>query len=133
MEIGLCYNEVKRMNEAIMFLQQFTISLNMALKIYQIYGDKTVKVVKENPYRLVDDVDRIGFATADRIAKEEGIAEDSDFRIKAGITFVLKEAASKSGHTYLPEDELVKEVMELLKFPSEDVGKVLSNIDDMLF
>ena len=100
MEIGLCYNEVKRMNEAIMFLQQFTISLNMALKIYQIYGDKTVKVVKENPYRLVDDVDRIGFATADRIAKEEGIAEDSDFRIKAGITFVLKEAASKSGHTF---------------------------------
>ncbi len=133
MEIGLCYNEVKRMNEAIMFLQQFTISLNMALKIYQIYGDKTVKVVKENPYRLVDDVDRIGFATADRIAKEEGIAEDSDFRIKAGITFVLKEAASKSGHTYLPEDELVKEVMELLKFPSEDVGKVLANVDDMLF
>ncbi len=133
MEIGLAYNEVKRMNEAIMFLQQFSVSLNMALKIYQIYGDKTVKTVKENPYRLVDDVDRIGFATADRIAAEEGIAPDSDFRIKAGITYVLKEASSKSGHTYLPEGELVKEVLELLKFSETDTDKVLSNVDDMLF
>ena len=97
------YAKVQKMQDAVMFLQNLGISVNMSLKIYRTYDVKTVDNVRKNPYMLVDDVDGIGFATADRIAGELGIEKDSDYRICAAITYLLKEAATRSGHNYLPE------------------------------
>ena len=106
-EFGMNYAKVQKMQDAVMFLQNLGISVNMSLRIYRTYDVKTVDNVRKNPYMLVDDVDGIGFATADRIAGELGIEKDSDYRICAAITYLLKEAATKSGHNYLPENELL--------------------------
>ena len=71
----------------------------MAIKIFNIYRDKTIEVVKGNPYRLIEDVDGIGFKTADKIAKKMGIEDDSEFRIRAGIVYVLNQIAERQGST----------------------------------
>lgn len=133
MEIGLAFNSMRRMQDAILFLQKFSISINMAIKIYRIYGDDTKKTVEANPYRLIDDVDRLGFATADRMAAEMGIEKDSDFRIKAGITYTLKDFAAKNGHTFLPRTLLTDEVLRLLGFDESMTDRIAYNIEDMVF
>lgn len=133
MEIGLAFNSMRRMQDAILFLQKFSISINMAIKIYRIYGDDTKKTVEANPYRLIDDVDRLGFATADRMATEMGIEKDSDFRIKAGITYTLKDFAAKNGHTFLPRTLLTDEVLKLLGFDESMTDRIAYNIEDMVF
>lgn len=133
MEIGLAFNSMRRMQDAILFLQKFSISINMAIKIYRIYGDDTKKTVEANPYRLIDDVDRLGFATADRMAAEMGIEKDSDFRIKAGITYTLKDFAAKNGHTFLPRTLLTDEVLKLLGFDESMTDRIAYNIEDMVF
>lgn len=133
MEIGLAFNSMRRMQDAILFLQKFSISINMAIKIYRIYGDDTKKTVEANPYRLIDDVDRLGFATADRMAAEMGIEKDSDFRIKAGITYTLKDFAAKNGHTFLPRTLLTDEVLKLLGFDESMADRIAYNIEDMVF
>lgn len=68
-EIGFSYREHKEVQNTIMFLQSYNISTNMALKIYNVYREKTTDIVKNNPYKLIEDIDGIGFTTADRIAK----------------------------------------------------------------
>lgn len=133
MEIGLAFNSMRRMQDAILFLQKFSISINMAIKIYRIYGDDTKKTVEANPYRLIDDVDRLGFATADRMAAEMCIEKDSDFRIKAGITYTLKDFAAKNGHTFLPRTLLTDEVLKLLGFDESMTDRIAYNIEDMVF
>ena len=74
---------------------------NMAIKIFNIYGEKTIELVKNNPYRLVEDVDGIGFLTADKIAKSMGIASNSHFRIRAGFLHCMSESSEKNGNTFL--------------------------------
>ncbi|MDY2696322.1 MAG: helix-hairpin-helix domain-containing protein, partial [Eubacteriales bacterium] len=81
--IGESFNEIKKMQNSVIFLQSYNITANMAIKIYNAYGDKTIEFVKNNPYRLVEDIDGIGFLTADNIAKSMGIASNSLFRIRA--------------------------------------------------
>lgn len=98
-----------------MFLQKYNISTNMALKIYNIYGGKTIDVVKSNPYRLVEDVDGIGFLTADKIAKNIGIPSDSEYRIRAGLIYTLLSSCEKSGNTYLPKTMLIATSAHLLE------------------
>ena len=73
----------------------------MAVRIFKVYLDKTEEVVKNNPYKLVEDVDGIGFLTADKIAQKVGIPKNSDFRFRAGIMHILKEISEKSGNTYI--------------------------------
>lgn len=89
-----------------MFLQSYDITLNTAIKIYRVYKDKTESVLKSNPYRLIDDVDGIGFLSADRIAGSMGIGKDSEFRLRAGIVYCLKDGAEKSGNTVIEEQTL---------------------------
>lgn len=121
------------MQSAVMFLQELGITINLALKIYRVYGDATETNVRKNPYTLVDDVDGIGFQTADRIAGELGIARDGDYRICAAITYVLKEASVRYGHNYLPENELVASSIELLRLDIEETERrVRDNIEDMV-
>lgn len=114
-QIGESYAEVKGSQNAIIFLQQFNISLNLSLKIYNIYKDKTVDIVSQNPYRLVEDIDGVGFLSADKIAQNMGISLTSDFRVRAGILHILKESSEKMGNTFLTRDDLFGQVFDLLK------------------
>lgn len=132
-EFCLEYSKLQKMQSAVMFLQKLGITINLALKIYRVYGDATETNVRKNPYTLVDDVDGIGFQTADRIAGELGIARDGDYRICAAITYVLKEASVRYGHNYLPENELVASSIELLRLDIEETERrVRDNIEDMV-
>ena len=126
--LGEQYASVKSMREAVMYLQELGISLNLAFKIYKVYGLDTKAIVKTNPYLLIEDVDRIGFLTADKIAKESGIKSDSAFRIRAGILYTLKEAADRGGNTYLPKDELLKYSSKLLGLDSSLVSDGITNL-----
>ena len=132
-EFGMEYTKIMRMQDSIVFLQELGISINLALKIYRVYDEKTEDFIRKNPYMLVDDIDGVGFATADRIAGELGIARDSDYRITAGIIHVLKEAGSRGGHNYLPQNELLSAVFELLKLDCDDPGqRIRDNVEDMV-
>ena len=114
LEIGEKFKELKKLQNSVMFLQKYNITTNMALKIYDIYGAKTIDVVKNNPYRLVEDVVGIGFTTADKIASSIGIPSNSEFRVRAGIVHTLNSAIEKSGHTYLPKNALLAQASDLL-------------------
>lgn len=113
-EISDKFRELKNIQNAIMFLQGYQITTNMALKIFDIYGDKTIDIVKKNPYKLVEDIDGIGFATADKIARNIGIPEDSEFRVRAGIVYALTNAIEKNGNTYLQKKHLIQQAEEVL-------------------
>lgn len=119
-KIAQSYSAVQQMREAVMFLQNFGISPSLAIKIYSEYGNSVKDVILKNPYKLVEDIDGIGFLTADKIAQKAGIKPDSDFRLRAGIIYILKTAAEKNGHTYLPIDELSTEVREILNISKTD-------------
>lgn len=124
-EISNAYNEMKEMQNVIMFLQSHFISTNMAIKIFNIYKDKTIEVVKNNPYQLVEDVDGIGFATADKIAVKVGVDLYGENRIKAGLIYTLKTASEKEGHTYLPTENLVDNCIEILNFTDNEKQNVI--------
>lgn len=113
-EIAASFRAHSEMQNSLLFLQKLGVSTGMALKIYKEYGEDTVEIVTDNPYRLVDDIEGVGFLTADRLAGKLGVEPDSDFRVMAGISHVLKEAAERSGHTCLPEEELIKGVQTLI-------------------
>lgn len=132
-EICATLREHGEMQDTLVYLQRFDVSLNLALKIYKTYGARTEEVIKTNPYQLISDVERVGFQTADKIAQEVGITKDSDFRIRAGIIYTLKEASNKSGHTALPDDILKKELLSLLGFDEAYLEKVECNIEDLIF
>ena len=119
--------EKKDMRQAMMFLQEYGISMNLAVKIYQEYGPRMYGIIKENPYRLADDIPGVGFKMADEIAQRVGIFTDSDYRIKAGILYTLLQAAGQ-GHTYLPKEELFHQAAELLKVPEDAMEKHLMDM-----
>ncbi len=130
-EIGSAYAECKVMQDAVMFLQSHSISTNLALKIFNIYRDNTVNQVKSNPYKLVEDIDGIGFATADSIAQKTGIDPMSEERIRAGILHCLKQASEKEGHTYLTKALLHDSALKLLNFLPADTPKLEQVIEFM--
>ena len=116
-EICMAYEEVHQMQNAVMIMQQYHISTNLAIKIYNQYGEGTEDILKNNPYKLVEDVDGIGFFTADKIAMAMGVPENSDYRIRAAILHVLKDNSDKNGNTYMQTVALIEGVFELLKLP----------------
>ncbi len=122
MEIAAQVNEKRDLRQAMIFLQQYGISMNLAVKVYAQYGAEVYQIVKENPYRLADDISGVGFRTADEIAAKVGIRTDSDFRIRSGILYTLLQA-SGDGHTYLPQDELTKKASNLLGVAPEYIEK----------
>lgn len=130
-EIGNAYSECRIMQDAVMFLQSHSISTNLSLKIFDIYKENTVNQVKTNPYKLVEDVDGIGFATADGIAQKTGIDPMSEDRIKAGILHCLKQASDKEGHTYLTKTLLYDNTLKLLNFLPQDSQKIDQVIEFM--
>lgn len=122
MEIADQVNEKRDLRQAMIFLQQYGITMNLAVKVYRAYGQEVYGIIRENPYRLADDIEGVGFRTADEIASRVGIRTDSDFRIRSGILYVLLQAAGE-GHTYLPEDELTRRTERLLEVDAEQIEK----------
>lgn len=127
MEIADQMNARKDLREAMIFLQQYGISTTLAVKIYNQYKNEIYGIIKENPYKLADDIDGVGFKTADEIASKVGVSANSDFRIRCGIVYVLQQAAGE-GHTYLPMDDLTKKAAELLQIDLEEIEKHYMNL-----
>lgn len=113
------YREQQETREIMLFLQQYGIGPGVAVKVFKKYKEKSIEILKQNPYRLADEVYGIGFKTADKIALKMGIASDSLDRLQAGLKYALYEAADE-GHVFLPRDELIKKAVELLEIDSED-------------
>ena len=107
-----------------LYLQQFGISANYAMKLYQVYGADTVKAVEENPYRLVEDVFGIGFKKADKIAEKMGVAADDEYRIRSGIKFTLSYFAGE-GNTFLPQNILCEKTGQLLEISMDLIEEQL--------
>ena len=114
LRIGQALSEQRGIRTIIMFLQEFGISPSCCMNIYKVFGDDAVRIIKENPYKLSEEIFGIGFKTADRIAMNMGIDPASKFRICSGIKYALSEAAG-SGHTYLPEQKLKEHTSQLLQ------------------
>lgn len=117
----------KEMRQAMMFLQDYGISMSLALKIYNEYGPRMYGIIKENPYRLADDIQGVGFKMADEIAQKVGIFTDSDFRIRSGIYYTLLQSVA-NGHTYLPQEELLASASELLRVDPSVMEKHLTDL-----
>ena len=117
----------KDLRQAMMFLQEYGISMNLALKIYNEYGPRLYGIIRENPYKLADDIQGVGFKMADEIAQRVGIFTDSDFRIRSGIFYTLLQSVA-NGHTYLPREELFAGAAELLHVDPELMEKHLVDL-----
>lgn len=127
MEIGGLMENRKELLDAMVFLQKYGITNNLALKVYDAYGMRLYSVIQENPYQLAEEIDGIGFKRADEIAKKAGIRIDSQFRINSGICYTLSQASAE-GHTFLPREELVRRAVLLLDVAAEQVEEALPNL-----
>jgi len=110
----------KQIKEIMLFLQSHQVSTNLAVKIYKTYGDKSITIVKNEPYRLARDIFGIGFLTADKIARNIGIEADAPQRIAAGIEYTLNQLADQ-GHVFAPRDHLVEAAVKILTIQPEQV------------
>lgn len=126
-EIAEQMEEKKELRQAMIFLQKYGITTNLSIKIYSKYGNEIYQVLKENPYRMADEIQGIGFKIADEIAARVGIHTDSDFRIKSGILYTILQATAE-GHTYLPYDELKKRASEMLEIAEENLESQFMNL-----
>ncbi len=125
--IQKAWEEQKAIKEVMIFLQSHNVSTAHAVKIYKTYGDASIDVVRSNPYRLARDIRGIGFLTADKIARELGLAHDSPQRIQAGIAYTLSQMAD-DGHVYAPEGELVHESTRLLDVSPDLVAQGIETL-----
>ena len=126
-EIAQQVEEKKDMRKSMIYLQKFGISLSLAAKIYEHYGNNVYRVMEENPYQIADHVPGVGFKTADEIASKIGIHTDSDFRIRSGIVYVLLQAVA-DGHIYLPQEELHRRSMMLLEVQFQNMEQHLMDL-----
>ncbi len=129
-QIAKSFLEQYGAREAMVFLQSYGVSPSLAVKISKRYGAAAQQKIRENPYRLIDDIEGVGFLTADRIALSLGIPQDSEYRLKAGIKYALQEAANGEGHTYLPRDVLLQRAAQGLRVSGD---LLLHQMDSLLF
>lgn len=127
-EIGVQFIEKQEMREALMFLSKYGISSALSVKIYTEYGSRLYSIVKENPYKIAEDISGVGFKTADAIAMRGGIGLQSEFRIRAAILYTLNQAVGL-GHIYLPKLTLIKWTAKLL---AKDAEQKPMNEDDYM-
>jgi len=127
MSISAQMEAKKELRQAMMFLQEYGITMSLALKIYNEYGPRLYGIIRENPYRLADDIQGVGFKIADEIAQKAGIFTDSDYRIRSGIFYTLLQSAA-NGHTYLPKEELLKNASALLLVDAKVMEKHLMDL-----
>ncbi|MEV8327153.1 ATP-dependent RecD-like DNA helicase [Kitasatospora sp. NPDC056731] len=127
-KIAAAWEEQKAIKEVMVFLQGVGVSTSLAVRIYKQYGDASIGVVRNEPYRLASDVWGIGFLTADRIAQAVGIPHDSPERVEAGLQYALSQS-SDQGHCYLPEERLIADGVKLLQV---DVGLVIDCLAELV-
>ncbi|MEU9777986.1 ATP-dependent RecD-like DNA helicase [Streptomyces sp. NPDC047968] len=125
--IGAAWEEQKAIKEVMVFLQGVGVSTSIAVRIYKKYGDASISVVRNQPYRLAVDVWGIGFLTADRIAQAVGIPHDSPDRVKAGLRYALSQSTDQ-GHCFLPEERLIADSVKLLQV---DAGLVIDCLAEL--
>ncbi len=126
-EIAAQVEEKKDMRKAMIYLQKYGISTKLAAKIYRHYGMRVYKVLEENPYQLADNIEGVGFRTADEIAARIGIHTDSDYRIKSGLFYTLQQAVAE-GHVYLPVEILTRRAGALLGTEIRDIEKHIMDL-----
>ncbi|MFH9548897.1 ATP-dependent RecD-like DNA helicase [Streptomyces sp. NPDC051445] len=126
-KIADAWEEQKAIKEVMLFLQTVEVSTSIAVRIYKKYGDASISVVRNQPYRLASDVWGIGFLTADKIAQSVGIPHDSPERVKAGLQYALSQATDQ-GHCYLPEERLIADAVKLLQV---DTGLVIECLAEL--
>ncbi len=126
-EIAAMVHEKRDAREAMTFLQKYGITNNLAIRIYNTYGEKLYGIMRENPYRLAEDINGIGFRIADEIASRIGIHTDSDYRIRSGLLYILLQAGGE-GHCYLPEETLLSRAAELLGLEASVMAPQLQNL-----
>jgi len=127
MEIAAQIEEKRDMREALIYLQQYGISNTLAVKIFDAYGQELYGIMRENPYRLAEDINGIGFKIADEIAARIGIHTDSDYRIRSGILYTLLQAVGE-GHCYLPMKILLERAQTLLGVDAENIRPQTDNL-----
>jgi exodeoxyribonuclease V alpha subunit len=127
-QIAKSWAEQSEIKELHLFLQSHDVSMNLATRIYKQYGQESIKVVRENPYQLAQDVNGIGFRTADEIAVKLGLPRDSDSRLATGLKYVLAQAANDDGHCYLPENELRRIAKEILQASEERISSAMEQL-----
>jgi len=120
------YTEQMGMRRVMLFLQNYGLSPNLATKITKYYGEATVELIRENPYRLVTDIEGVGFLTADRIALSMGIDSRSEFRVRAALFYLLNDAAASGGHTYLPRPMLAERAEQMLRVDPELIANQIT-------
>lgn len=126
-EIAVQMEEKKELREALVYLQQYGISNTLAVKIYNTYGMNLYGVMRENPYRLAEDISGVGFKIADEIAAKIGIHTDSDYRIRSGVLYTLLQAVGE-GHCYLPLELLLERTQLLLEVSKENIRPQIDNM-----
>lgn len=122
------YAEQAQQREAMVFLQSYGVTPALAVKIYKRYGENVRQVITRNPYRLVEDVEGIGFKTADRIAASLGIEQSSEYRLNAGVKYTLSEATAGAGHCYLPRPELALAARRLLGSDADSIDRTIDSL-----
>lgn len=128
LEIGASYQAQQSVQRTVMYLQGYGISANMALKVQRALGKDAVSIIEQNPYVLVSAVNGISFKTADRVAMQMGIPQDSRSRIKAAMEYILISNAYDRGHTYLPEEELVQTTCKMLGVPYDLAADAIASL-----
>jgi len=118
-------SSLREMQEVLMFLKSHGISTSHAIRLYKTYGNAVVSVLQKNPYQIIDDVIGIGFHIADEIARKMGVKEESEYRLVAGVRFVLDDACRVGGHCFLPQEELAERAAQLLHVDEAKVNKAL--------
>ncbi|SDB06233.1 ATP-dependent RecD-like DNA helicase [Eubacterium oxidoreducens] len=126
-EIAQQIAEKRDLRSAIMFLQKYGITLSLAMKVYHEYGNELYRILKENPYRLAEDISGVGFKIADEIASKAGIEADADYRVRCGIQYVLTQAMM-DGHTCLPIEILKDKAHKLLGVRKELMEKHIMDL-----
>lgn len=126
-DIAVQMEEKKEVREAMVFLQQYGISNNLAIKIYNEYGMNLYGIMRENPYKLAEDINGVGFKIADEIANKIGIHTDSDYRIRSGLLYTLLQSVGE-GHCYLPIHMLLERAHTLLNVEIEDIRPQIDNL-----
>ena len=112
--IAVSYSEKREFQEVVIFLSEYGISINLAMKIYNEYGDRIYEIIKGNPYKIAEDIVGVGFRTADEIANKVGIEKNSVYRLRSALLYVLS-TATADGHMYLPKDELINKAITLTR------------------
>jgi exodeoxyribonuclease V alpha subunit len=129
-QIVKTWAEQSDIKELHLFLQSHEVSMNVATRIYKQYGKESIKVVRENPYQLAQEVQGIGFRTADDIAVKLGLPQDSIPRLASGLKYVLAQAANEDGHCFLLENNLLSRASDILRAPTEAVHVAMEHLHD---